>query len=143
MVGAWEKGMCVGVGVGLELGAEAGAIGGETLTEDALVIAVLIFADPDDDEAAVVGDRDRRLGLVLVIDGVDLELGAQHVTFGVIALGEDTVAVVVLVVAALLRARHAAPGSPGAVRVVAVDEPVTVVVLLSVPSERSWKPSTP
>ena len=61
-----------------ELAAERIAAGVEALTEHALGIAVLEFARPDHHEAAVTGDRNRRIELIICGRRIDLDFRTQR-----------------------------------------------------------------
>ena len=76
-------------GVDLELGADGVAAGIIALAEDALFVAVLILRIPGHEEAAVRQPRDRWPILVSRREGIDLELGADGIAAGIIALAED------------------------------------------------------
>src|SRR5262249_5726508 len=79
-VGAGDSGRVLSArsqSVDLELRSESLARGVESLSEHAIVLAVLAEARPGHDEAAIARPRHRRVALVGVGVDVDLELATQ------------------------------------------------------------------
>ena len=88
-----------GVAVGLELITVRAAIGVEALAVDAVARAILTAGFPGNDEAAVGKVGNRRVVLIVVRIGIDLELGAIRIAVGIEALAVNTVVAVAITIA--------------------------------------------
>src|SRR5262249_11267985 len=89
----------LGGGADAELAALGHTRGIVALGVNAPAVAVLLLALPGNDEIAAGVHCDSRVELVMVGGGVNAELAADRVAGGVVALGVDTPAVAVLVLA--------------------------------------------